>query len=542
MTAPLSAHPLFDPQAPSAPAPTPRIGLGRALRAELQRARRSAASRLVWLGLAICLVQGVAWLGVATGAPATWSSLFAWQTLYGTGLVGAIAGLHAGLVVGRERAAREGGTWARPLPPGTALIARVLVMALQAALLNAAATFPLVAFGPLVGLTEVPWDLVASLWLVLTCAFLPPMVIGMLCARIGGTITAVLVGLVWQVAGVVLAEGPLGAMAPFSWGVRALMPVIGIHANGTGLEPASPVRAWAWGLDALGCVAFAAALTLLLAIMARVDPASPARLGLVRGLLARLTGRGAAQQASVGAADQGLPAAAAVPIRERLAALATPTGALGRRPVAADLQVLRRTAAWPLVGFTVLVFALCALVWGHSRVTGLEVWAAIPLGTCILASILASTTGAGWRVTALRRTAAEQAAATGAVCALLLSVVVGAGMLLALVSGGEVAEVLRTAVLAWAVGAAALAVDLFLAMRFGAGAAFGVTLVALVLSMVLGGTQIARTPAWAAGFFGWPVSADSAGRVAIALLACAVIAAAGMAGYRGALRRAASLA
>lgn len=518
----------------------PSIGLRNAVSAELMRARRSAAARLVWLGLAVCLVQGVAWLGVSTGAANSWESLLAWQTLYGTGLVGAIAGLHAGLAAGRERAAREGGTWARPLPTSTALIAHLLVMSLQAAAFSAAVTLPLVLVGPLGGLSEPPWGRFAALWLVLTCGYLPPMVIGAAIARRAGIVPAVAVGIVWQVAGVLSAESALGAVLPWGWGVRALMPVIGIHANGTGLEEGSPVRDWAWPAPAFGCVALACALAVVLALAARVSPAAPAR----RGLLVRLTelavpGRRHEGPASAHPQTQApLPSA---PMRVRLAALATPTGRSGAHPLRADLALLRRTAAWPLVGLTLAVLVLCAVIWGHDRVTGIIVWLVVPLGACILASIVHGASAPGWRVTALRRSAFAQARGLAVACLLMLTVIVGCGAALALLSRGDPAQTVRIGVLAWCVGAAALMVDLLLATRFGPAATYGTTLLVLVVSLVLGGTEIARTPAWAAGFFGWPFAADSAVRIGLVLVVCALVGAAAFVGWCAALRREAAV-
>ena len=202
---------------------------------------------------------------------------------------------------------------------------------------------------------------------------------------------------------------------------------------------------------------------------------------------------------------------------------------------------MRRTFAWPLVGVTVVVLAVAALLWDHRYPTGLAVWFAVPLGCCILAVLATTAVRPALRVTLLRRSARAEAVSLAAICLTMLSAVVVATGLAAVLSGAAPLDALRVAVLLWAVGAALLGADLWLATRIGPAAAFAMTLALMVVSMILGGTAIARTPLWILAVAGWPIAADSPGRAVVALVASAVIGGAAWWGWTRALRRAAAI-
>ncbi|WP_284302069.1 hypothetical protein [Mobilicoccus caccae] len=84
-----------------------------------------------------------------------------------------------------------------------------------------------------------------------------------------------------------------------------------------------------------------------------------------------------------------------------------------------------------------------------------------------------------------------------------------------------------------------LVTSLWLATRCGAGAALGVVLVVLVVSLVFGATTIADSTLWIVGVLAWPLTATSAPRIAGVLTVTMVVCVLAGAAWSAALRRAA---
>lgn len=509
----------------TAPATTEAAPFGRALRAEMIRAKGSASARFALVGLALSVLQGLGWWTVSSRAMPDWLGLLGWQSLYVTGLFAPVVALLASTTVAREAAAREGGTWTRPLSPRTAVLARMVVLGWQSLLLQAALTLPMLGFGMAGGLADPPVGRFVLLWLVLTAtSFLP---LALVLARRVGTIATVALALGWQIAGTVAAESPHWWALPWSWAVRAALPVLGIHQNAVRLEPGSPV--WSWSPLAPVVMSVALAGVVVAIAAARARAVTESRRGVVARWRERVEGR------------REDPAGPVAPARRDLSAVAA-AGAVTRgapSPVRAQLVVLRATAAPALTVAALAVTALVGLVWNSSYVTGLTTWLVVPLGCCILACLVRAANADGWRVAALRTSPARFAAATLAICLAVLGVVVAAGTLAAVASGGPAVPA-AFPVLAFAVGSAVLTMSLWLATRFGVGAALGVTLVVLVVSLVFGGTGLADSGLWVVGVLGWPLSADDdAGRTVIALVAAVAIAVGASFAWVRALARAA---
>ena len=162
----------------------------------------------------------------------------------------------------------------------------------------------------------------------------------------------------------------------------------------------------------------------------------------------------------------------------------------------------------------------------------------IAFGSCLLACLLWAAQQDAWRVLALRHAPAALAGRLLALGALAVTAVAGEAALVAGLRGDP--DAVRFGVVLAAVGLAWLVLCLALVTRVGAGAEIGVTLLALVFSLVFGGTWLSRTPVWLVGVLGWPASADDLPRAALAVGLCALLAlAGGLAWVRG-LRAAAS--
>lgn len=512
--------------------PTATVPYFRALRAERIRTRGSAPSRFVGFGLAVCAVQALGWWFVATVPVRGWSDLLGWQTVHATGLLAPVSALLGGLVVGREKAARGGGTATRPLRPSTALSARLTVAALQLVAFHAAVTLPLLLVGLAHGLTDPPVARLVTLWLVLSCGALLPGVLGYALAQRAGLLVAVGAGLAWQIGGTLAAEAPSWWLQPWTWAVRAAMPVLGVHANGLRLSPGDPLLGADPWAPALACAALALAVGAALAT--RATPES--------GVRPRRRRSGASSPEESGGGVP-LPAHPHHGTAGVGAVHLEPVAGGRRRGLAASATAMRGTGLLTLVAATVVLVALVGAIWDAAYVAGLLTWLVVPVGCAVLACLVGIAHGDVWRALVLRAQPVALAGAVGALALGALTVVVAASGAVIAATGDRPAPDASPSsflLLLWCVGAAALLVDLWLVTRFGPGVVIGATLLLLVVSLVLGGTWVAQGPAWIAGFFAWPSSAVAPDRVPVAVGACLVVALAAGAAWVRALRRVAA--
>lgn len=502
------------------------VPMSQALAAEFRRAKGSRAARFVWAGLAISVLQGLGWKFVATRPLLDWEALFGWQTIYATGLLAPIAGLLAAATVSREKTAREGGTWTRPLSPRTAMAARTCVMVCQVGLLSAALSLPLVPIGLAGGLSDPPIARILTLWFVFWGNSLLPLMAGFVLARwVGGLATAVLL-LGFQIVGTVQAETASWWWQPWAWGVHATMPVLGIHANGTRLEAGAAAWEWSpvWPTLASFCLtSLIVGLLMTQAPFRRVDEQPSA----IRGWLL---------WTSTFARPGGHFRSSSVRHSRMLA-----PGAGRISHVRAQLTLWRGTAVLPLIIVTFLVLIVVATVWNHDYVQGFTTWAVVPLGCCLLACLTEIAAAPGRRVVALRESPAQQAVvANGLGMGVLCIVIAFTSVLLLLTadaSSTAAVETARYAVTQFCVGAMVLAVSAWLATRFSTELAIGCVLVLLIVSAVFGGEYFAQLPLWVIGVLGWPLRAITPERLAIALSASVVITGLAYVGHVRALRR-----
>ena len=522
------------------------IGLRSAVAAELVRARHSASSRFAAVGLGVSVLQGLGWWLVATSPMRDWFGLFGWQSLYATALLAPLVALLAASTVARESGAREGGTWARPLSPRTGLIARVLVLAWQNLLLQAALTLPMLLFGLAGGLTDPPVGRFVTLWVVQWATSLLPLVLGFLLARRIGMIATVALAVTWQLVGTIAAERASWWAQPWTWGVRAVIPVLGIHQNAVRLEPGAPQWQWSPWWPTLAGLALTVVVVALAA--ARATVTSSRRASGVRRPRRHVVPQvdaptGAAVSSSEGSAvaapgDEAVVAAAS-PRRTRHGVPAAPVTRGPARLLAAQWTVLRRTAVPPLLGLSLVAVVAVGLVWNAAYVTGFATWLLVPFGASVLGALSWAANADGWRVAALRAPIGRLAGAMLLTDAGILAGVVAVTTLVAGLSRGPgVAPAFP--VLLFLVGLLTLTLSLWLSTRFGTGAALGVTLVLLVVSLVVGGSWFSETGLWVVGVLAWPLTADTPGRFSVAVPGALLLLSSTSLAWRSALRRAAT--
>lgn len=121
-------------------------------------------------------------------------------------------------------------------------LVKIAVLALQLLLTSAMLIASVLVAGLILGLGMPPIGTIveASALVWLTSLGLIP--VELFFAAWRGTAAAVIVGIAGSVAGVLAASKSYWAFVPWSWPVRLMCPVIGVHPNGVLLEANSPLR------------------------------------------------------------------------------------------------------------------------------------------------------------------------------------------------------------------------------------------------------------------------------------------------------------
>jgi ABC-2 type transport system permease protein len=210
---------------------------------ELIKYRRTSTRKLLVLG-PVGLVMSYSLVGLLGETETSWSLFLTviynwWPVLW----VPTGAALLAALAVSNETRA---GTWrilrARPTRPAALYAAKLVVLALHtllSALLLAAAAL---LMGMLLVDEPVPWAPLILGALLPWLSALPLLAIQLWVATSLGLAGSVVLGVVGFLLGAMIAETAWWVCVPWSWPVRAVIPIMGFHANGVPLAPGDPLR------------------------------------------------------------------------------------------------------------------------------------------------------------------------------------------------------------------------------------------------------------------------------------------------------------
>jgi ABC-2 type transport system permease protein len=215
------------------------------IRSEHLKYKRSFARRLVLLAPLFFLLIAIPqrWL-IAPGAIKPWTLLLGqvynwWPLLFmplGTALMAALVELQ------EKKAGRYRNLRMHPVPPAGIWIAKVAVLAYYALMSTLVLMGAVLASGLLTAAGAIPWSSIVSGGLVIWLAALGTIPIQLWAAAWKGTLFSLLVGFLGMVAGVAAAPLPYWVFVPWSWPLRLMAPVIGVHPNGVLLDAADPLR------------------------------------------------------------------------------------------------------------------------------------------------------------------------------------------------------------------------------------------------------------------------------------------------------------
>ncbi|MFD1718542.1 hypothetical protein [Georgenia deserti] len=450
-----------------------------AIRAEVIRAKGSAAAALPWVGV---VIAGISFAGILITPESQERAALLWQTLYVTGMAAPLLTLLAGLTTARESAARDGGTIWRATSPRIIIVARFIVLTGLSALFHALAFWLVIPLSLAVG---APTDAPRIVWAGLVCwvTTLGVLALAFVLSERWGTIPVFLAAWIWQAIGTLAAESTAWYAIPPTWAVRAMLPIVGAHQNAEPLAAGDPL--------ATESPALALALSIFLA-------------GIV--LVLRVLSRGT--------------------LRVEHRADNRPVGPRSTREstLGAVRAVVRSRAIVPLCAAAVLLAIVTAAVYPNSYLLGLHTYAMLPFGACIVAVLTWLALAPGWKVLMLRKATVPAAVQTWLLlCVSTVSAAVTATALANAVrrGHGDAASLLaitQSGVLWLILGAAGVLGALWLTVRFGVGWALGATVILTTVGITLGGDVLADTWLWILGPTAWPLSADTPQRFMIAAL------------------------
>lgn len=404
------------------------------LRAELGRSRRTFTW---WVG-AVVVLFGLHALLVAqgTGTATGWNGgVMAWLSLYPDAFALPIGALVGAMAQWREVRHRAGGTAWRAVRPSQVLGGRVVVLAASALVCQVMLLAPVVGSALLRGAGWGPWhDWFAFgvvMWVHVTAAG----VWGMALVRwVGGAAVglAPAAAMVWSVAGSVRAESATWWAEPWTWAVRPTLPLLGVHGNGVGLEPGSPVWDYpVWPGVLLGLLTgvlgvAAAALGQRLRGAGGFSAAAPTSGAGLRNRTAP-TARAVTGAPAVGPARQPLATVTAPTVqapapppstsRQPRATVTVPTAPARRRSLLAAMALTLPWGLW--AGLAVLLTALLGVtrtVYTGGYALGLLALVGVPAAACVVGIISWTAQAAAWRSLVLRARPVEL---TGALAALM---------------------------------------------------------------------------------------------------------------------------
>lgn len=465
----------------------PPVSTHRAVGAELVRWKRSSVALAPLLGLAVASLQAVVFLSAGTAHG--WASALAWNVIWVTGLAVPATGLIVGLVAARDQRARDGGTRWRNVSSLTSSVARFSVISGSVVAMNVLAVLPVLAVGSVLigGPPPVGRTLTTALIVSLGCVAIVPLLD--LVARRFGLFATLGFAVVWSVAGTLCAESANWGALPFAWPVRAVLPLLGTHANGIALTQADPI--------ATESPFPALTLTFVLLII------NVTVLALVRTFGRPPRGRPRAKSTSNVAPSSAV----------RLSAIPTPaiTALNNSQPsvLYPHILSLRRTSLPWMFAAAVALELFALVVWNDPDYSAvLFELVLLPISASLLPILAWSVVSPAWRGLATRSTSPRRLGAAFSVTLTIgiiaLSVVSGT---IELASGSTPGHVALMLIVAVTLGIALMSVHLWLTVRFSAGLALGVLCLGQLFSLVVGGSPLAAS-LWAFGPWAWVATAS----------------------------------
>ncbi|WP_303323834.1 hypothetical protein [Actinomyces radicidentis] len=508
------------------------------LRAELLRQHRTFTWGASLVGLAVALfyvrlAASATSQGLASAQGRWDGNVLGWLSFYPFAVLVPLGALTGALAEFRECRCRQGGTAWRDVSGRRVVLARLSVLALGALACQVAVFGPAVLQSLLTGQGWGPVGTWSTLVVLLALAQAASASWGLLAARLlrGAALgVAPVLGFVWSAVGAVRAESPSWAVEPWTWTVRSLLPLMGVHGNSVNLEPGA--AAWSfpvWPAFPLTLLLGALAVLALLALerpgrtalLARRSPVGGSRRSAPRGVAA--PSETSAPVGDVLGPDRAEPSSAAVRPASSAVGAPSPHGAvwsldaagLRRRPATA--RALAPALPWGTwAALSVLLLAAVAVVhvvYSPARATDVLALLGVPVAGAAVGTMAWHAVAEPWRLLVTRRSPGRLVTALVSVPAAVLgAVLVVVGVVAAVgapvVTGGS-GSPLYAVLTAPFVAAMVVAVTMAVAQRLGLGAAIALTVFGVLDSLVVAGNEALSGALWRWAPWGWSAVAAS---------------------------------
>lgn len=454
------------------------------LHAEWIRARGSI---LWWLAGAGLLVGVLLTLFALAGNVETATNLLYPQGLLVTGMAAPAAALFAGLAETRERDARGGGTWWRPVSRVRTRAARIAVVWLALAVFVALDFVVPVAAGLMFNLDNTA--AIALVGLFVWLGMLGPAGLAAASTRRIGILPTIILGFAFTIGLGYFAERDWWRMNPGAWPTRLALPTMGLHFNLLPLDATDPMAGESPVLALI--------LTLVLAAI-----------GFVVAALVPPRTRPILRRRRVHHVTAPLATSPATPRTEATGYVAAVKGVAMAARVSSIRVLLLLTAL-------VLLFSLAYPVDVREA---MFTYIILPIGAGVLPTLVWPKLRPAWALMQVEHPHVRAALATWCVGVVALVCAVG----------GAVVGDARLGLLAFLAGSVLTLTALAITVRFGVAWTLATTILVTIVSATIGGDVLAQSALWILAVPAWPATATGtrvwvAAAVGLVLLAVVVV-------------------
>lgn len=471
-----SSHPQFS------------AGFPALIQAELIRTRNSTLQWFPLVGLLIGVISSTFsfWSSGADDA----SGVLSWQAMFVTGMAAPLLALLGGLSEDRERSARNGGVDLRFVSMQGTRAARLIVLILISALLHC------LNFGTAWMLSVLAGREGAGLLLeagfVSFIANVSTVAVFVLIARFIPLIPVLLLAIIYQLIGTLTAENSFWMFVPPSWSVRAMLPVLGIHANAVPIEPGNILLDESPVLGLGLCTIFGAIACYLVVIV------SPRRSKATTNRRNDNDFNAETEFEQLGNALTGFNFDTKSNPRKE--------ASLWQSLLAINVALLRNMAAY-LSLIAVIMLLAVGYIYDSEYVTGLYTYFLLPVGAGFLPVLTWRAVSTAWALSVTENVKLRTAFLTWHF--LLIQIISVAAAVACLLTTSLTWDLLRTFLLWGGTGTILTFLSGIICIRFGSGAAIAWTVFVTVLAATLGGDVLAETALWIVALPAWPVIAGT---------------------------------
>lgn len=217
----------------------------RAIKAERLKYRRTFSRRLILLSPLFFIATGFVQKGLLPPSDLKpWAlhltQSYNWWTVIfvplGTALFAALVELQ------EKKAGNYRSLRVHPVSPSFLWTGKIVLMSCHVFLAALVFMFAVILSGLVTGGGKIPWTTIVAGGLAMWLASLPLIPVQLWASAWKGAFFSMAVGFAGMIAGVAAAPGAHWIYVPWSWPIRLMCPIVGVHPNGVSLAADDPLR------------------------------------------------------------------------------------------------------------------------------------------------------------------------------------------------------------------------------------------------------------------------------------------------------------